>query len=39
MARPARRSSSSPVSLGHLDVAMVGKVYGRFQPDTQERDR
>ena len=25
--------------LGHRDVAMVGKVYGRFKPDTEERDR
>jgi len=25
--------------LGHRDVAMVAKVYGRFKPDTEERDR
>jgi integrase len=25
--------------LGHCDVAMVAKVYGRFRPDTEERDR
>jgi integrase len=25
--------------LGHKDVAMVAKVYGRFKPDTEERDR
>jgi hypothetical protein len=25
--------------LGHRDVAMVAKVYGRFKPDTKERDR
>jgi integrase len=25
--------------LGHRDVAMVAKVYGRFRPDTEERDR
>ncbi len=25
--------------LGHRDVAMVTKVYGRFKPDTEERDR
>jgi hypothetical protein len=23
--------------LGHRDVAMVAKVYGRFKPDTEER--
>ena len=25
--------------LGHRDVAMVAKVYSRFKPDTEERDR
>ena len=25
--------------LGHRKVAMVAKVYGRFKPDTEERDR
>jgi hypothetical protein len=25
--------------LGHRDVALVAKVYGRFKPDTEERDR
>jgi integrase len=25
--------------LGHRDVAMVAKVYRRFKPDTEERDR
>jgi integrase len=25
--------------LGHRDVTMVAKVYGRFKPDTEERDR
>jgi hypothetical protein len=25
--------------LGHKDVAMVAKVYGRFKPDAEERDR
>jgi len=25
--------------LGHRDVAMVAKVYGRFVPNTQERNR
>ena len=25
--------------LRHRDVAMVAKVYGRFKPDTEERDR
>lgn len=25
--------------LGHRDVATVAKVYGRFKPDTEERDR
>jgi integrase len=25
--------------LGHRNVAMVAKVYGRFKPDTEERDR
>ena len=25
--------------LGHRDVAMVAKVYGRFKPDSKERDR
>ena len=25
--------------LGHRDVAMVAKVYGRFKPDSEERDR
>jgi integrase len=25
--------------LGHRDVAMVAKVYGRFKPDAEERDR
>jgi hypothetical protein len=25
--------------LGHRDVVMVGKVYGRFVPTSQERDR
>jgi hypothetical protein len=25
--------------LGHKDVTMVAKVYGRFKPDTEERDR
>ncbi len=25
--------------LGHRDVAMVAKIYGRFKPDTEERDR
>jgi len=25
--------------LGHADVAMVAKVYGRFKPDHDERDR
>ena len=25
--------------LGQRDVAMVAKVYGRFKPDTEERDR
>jgi integrase len=25
--------------LGHREVAMVAKVYGRFKPDTEERDR
>ena len=26
-------------SLAARDVAMVAKVYGRFKPDTEERDR
>jgi hypothetical protein len=25
--------------LGHNDMAMVAKVYGRFKPDGEERDR
>jgi hypothetical protein len=25
--------------LGHRDIAMVAKVYGRFVPNSQERDR
>jgi hypothetical protein len=25
--------------LRHPDMAMVAKVYGRFKPDTEERDR
>jgi integrase len=25
--------------LGHRDVTMVAKVYGRFKPDTEGRDR
>ena len=25
--------------LGHRDVAMVARVYSRFKPDTEERDR
>jgi len=25
--------------LGHRGVAMVAKVYGRFKPDSEERDR
>ena len=25
--------------LGHRDVAMVAKVYGRLKPDTEKRDR
>jgi hypothetical protein len=25
--------------LGHRDVAMVAKVYGRFKPDSEKRDR
>jgi hypothetical protein len=25
--------------LGHRDVGMVAKVYGRFKPDTEKRDR
>jgi hypothetical protein len=24
---------------GHREVTMVAKVYGRFKPDTEERDR
>ena len=26
-------------TLGHKDVTMVAKVYGRFKPHTEERDR
>jgi hypothetical protein len=24
--------------LGHRDVAMLARVYGRFKPDSEERD-
>ncbi len=42
--RSGCRSAGAPFELiarqlGHRDIAMVAKVYGRFKPDTEERDR
>jgi integrase len=39
MARPGAPFELIARQLGHRDVQMVAKVYGRFKPDTEERDR
>ena len=39
MARAGAPFELTARQLGHRDVAMVAKVFGRFKPDTEKRDR